>query len=137
MTDRSCFPCNLRRSSSSDYCQHEAQSVLFSPTMDAFQNLPIEIVLSIVHLHHTSYIRLCRSLQFSPGLSACVISVWGQPLRLSLDNLFEQELHTIFTCRCVHEPHHLLNILVLIRTPSFKPLNFDEFASRSIELSEF
>ncbi|KAJ5964457.1 uncharacterized protein N7479_004333 [Penicillium vulpinum] len=88
--------------------------------MDAFQKLPVEIVLSIVH-HTADFFGVYSLLQVSP----CMRSVFEANHSRLLEDL-------LTTCPSTsYELHQLVRIAVLIRTPSFKPLNFDEFALAS------
>lgn len=93
-------------------------------SMDIFQQLPVELVLSILH-HTGDFFGVDSLLQVSPHIHAVFQS---HSLQITEDLL-------VSCPTTAHKLQHLFHITALIHTPSFNPANFEELTSAISDLS--
>ncbi|KAI9370710.1 hypothetical protein BJX61DRAFT_77059 [Aspergillus egyptiacus] len=87
--------------------------------MDIFQQLPVVLVLSILH-HTGDFLGVDSLLQVSPHVFAVFQSNSVQII---------EDLLRSCSITAHDELHHLFYITALIHSPSFNPANFDELAN--------
>ncbi|KAJ5474129.1 hypothetical protein N7475_003695 [Penicillium sp. IBT 31633x] len=86
--------------------------------MDPFQQLPAELVLSILH-HTGDFLGFDSLLQVSPHIRAVFQS-----------NSFQITEDLLASCpTTAHELHHFFHVTALIHSPSFNPVNFEDLAT--------